>query len=84
SSISDDCTLYFAGLAWDYYDGAQNQETLSADFKKTAVKTLPSIMEASTNKLFHVVPGFLMQDLHNDYKYRSIKESLSITFTAKG
>ncbi|KAK3737487.1 hypothetical protein QZH41_010816 [Actinostola sp. cb2023] len=37
--------LNLVGLAWDYYDGAQDQETLSADFKTTALHKLPSVIE---------------------------------------
>lgn len=38
-------TLRMTGLAWDLYDGKRKQDKLSEDQKKTALATLPSLLE---------------------------------------
>ncbi|XP_020602606.1 lysophospholipid acyltransferase 5-like [Orbicella faveolata] len=37
--------LRLTGLAWDYYDGHQDQRKLSEDFKRTAICHCPSLLE---------------------------------------
>ncbi|XP_064642988.1 lysophospholipid acyltransferase 5-like isoform X1 [Lineus longissimus] len=45
-------TLRLTGLAFDVYDGTKKQETLSADQKKTALRTMPSIFEVFAHMYF--------------------------------
>lgn len=50
--------LRLTGLAWDYYDGNQDQEKLSEDFKKTAIRECPSLLQIAGYTYFF--GGFLV------------------------
>lgn len=50
--------LRLTGLAWDYYDGNQDQGKLSEDFKKTAIHECPSLLEIASYTYFF--GGFLV------------------------
>ncbi|XP_067050596.1 lysophospholipid acyltransferase 5-like [Acropora muricata] len=50
--------LRLIGLAWDYYDGNQDQEKLSEDLKKTAIHECPSLLQMASYTYFF--GGFLV------------------------
>ncbi|KAM7444465.1 Lysophosphatidylcholine acyltransferase 3 [Porites harrisoni] len=51
-------TLRLISVAWDYYDGNQDQEKLSADFKTTAIATPPTLLQMLGLSYFY--GGFLV------------------------
>lgn len=51
-------TLRMISVAWDYYDGHQDQEKLSEDFKTTAVTTPPTLLQMLGLSYFY--GGFLV------------------------
>ncbi|KAL9970371.1 hypothetical protein ACROYT_G022734 [Oculina patagonica] len=50
--------LRLLSIAWDYYDGNQDQDKLSADFKTTAIATPPTLLEMLGLSYFY--GGFLV------------------------
>ncbi|XP_026272325.1 lysophospholipid acyltransferase 5 [Frankliniella occidentalis] len=62
-------TLRLTGVAIDLYDGAQKQETLSAENKKSALQEKPSILELLAHSFFPsaflVGPQFHMKRYQN-------------------
>ncbi|KAK2557365.1 Lysophospholipid acyltransferase 5 [Acropora cervicornis] len=50
--------LRLIGLAWDYYDGNQDQEKLPEDLKKTAIHECPSLLQMASYTYFF--GGFLV------------------------
>ncbi|KAJ7382662.1 Lysophosphatidylcholine acyltransferase 3 [Desmophyllum pertusum] len=50
--------LRLLSIAWDYYDGNQDQDKLSADFKTTAIATPPKLLEILGLSYFY--GGFLV------------------------
>ncbi|XP_068699220.1 lysophospholipid acyltransferase 5-like [Montipora foliosa] len=51
-------TLRLISVAWDYYDGNQDQEKLTPDFKATAIKTPPTLLQLCGLSYFY--GGFLV------------------------
>lgn len=50
--------LRLTGLAWDYYDGNQDQEKLSEDFRRTAIRDCPTLLQIASYTYFF--GGFLV------------------------
>ncbi|XP_078373059.1 lysophospholipid acyltransferase 5-like isoform X2 [Oculina patagonica] len=63
--------LRLTGLAWDYYDGHQDQK-LSEDFKKTALYHCPSLLEITSYVYFF--GGFLVGPQFPMKKYLALVE----------
>ncbi|XP_074625933.1 lysophospholipid acyltransferase 5-like isoform X1 [Acropora palmata] len=51
-------TLRLISVAWDYYDGNQDQEKLPSDFKVTAIKAPPTLLQMFGLSYFY--GGFLV------------------------
>ncbi|CAH3036054.1 unnamed protein product [Pocillopora meandrina] len=64
--------LRLTGLAWDYYDGHQDQEKLSEDFKSTAIYSCPSLLQIASYCFFF--GGFLVGPQFPIRKYLELIE----------
>jgi len=68
--------LRLTGLAWDYYDGNQDQEKLSDDFKRTAIRDCPSLLQIASYTYFF--GGFLVGPQFPIKKYLALIEGTLI------
>lgn len=65
--------LRLTGLAWDYYDGHQDQRKLSEDFKRTAIYHCPSLLEITSYTYYF--GGFLVGPQFPFRKYLALIEA---------